>query len=102
MPSLQCPRRVGLPFSLLQPHGREERKELSFPCPSWPALSAASAPWQGAGWLRQSSAAPARECGGKSRFAVAGLLIPIAILQTAKKKAGSRCMGKHDDMDTFL
>lgn len=61
MPSLQRPSRAGLPFSLLQPHGHEEREALSPPCPSLTDLSAASAPRRGQG------AAPEQQLNGVGR-----------------------------------
>lgn len=44
----------------------------------------------------------AGECEGKGRATAAGLLIPIPILQTTKKKEAGNSMGKHKNLDSFL
>lgn len=50
----------------------------------------------------QGGCARAGECEGKGRATAAGLLIPIPILQTTKKKEAGNSMGKDKYMDTFL
>lgn len=98
-PSLQHPSGAGLPFSLQQLHGHEERSESSLSFFARPQCCFCSWPW-GRG-LHQSSAAPAGPWGGKSRDAATGA-IPIIVLQATKKKEASHCMGKHENMDNFL